>query len=95
MLVISLARRNGGLKEPEMRLWMLVASFIYAAAGYMLYGWGAQTQISWAGIAIGLGAMIAHQVSACTIATAYAMECFPGVSHCLAHPHRPLLEISN
>lgn len=79
-LVIYLARRNGGVKEPEMRLYMLIPSFVLAAAGYMLYGWGAQSELSWIVIAIGLGAMIAQQVSACSIATAYAMDCFPGVS---------------
>lgn len=79
-IVIYLARRNGGLKEPEMRLWTLCVSFVFAAVGYQLYGWGAQEHASWVAIAVGLGGMIAHQVSACTIATAYAMECFPGVS---------------
>jgi MFS family permease len=79
-LVIYLARRNGGIKEPEMRLYMLVVCFIYAAVGYMLYGWGAQLGLHWITVAIGICGMIAHQVSACTIATAYAMECFPGVS---------------
>ncbi|KAK9769611.1 putative Major facilitator superfamily domain-containing protein [Seiridium cardinale] len=79
-VVIYLARRNGGVKEPEMRLWTLIPCFVYAAVGYMLYGWGAQTEIPWIGIAIGISAMIAHQVGACAIATAYAMECFPGIS---------------
>jgi hypothetical protein len=79
-LVIVLARRNGGVKEPEMRLWMLIPCAVYAALGYMLYGWGAQTGAHWITIAIGVGAMISHQVGACAIATAYAMECFPGVS---------------
>lgn len=80
-VVIFLARRNGGVKEPEMRLWALIPCFIYATVGYMLYGWGAQTEIPWIGIAIGICCLIAHQVGACAIATAYAMECFPGVSH--------------
>ncbi|CAJ2505485.1 Uu.00g128790.m01.CDS01 [Anthostomella pinea] len=79
-LVIFLARRNGGVREPEMRLYMLIPCAVYAALGYMLYGWGAQTGIHWIGLAIGIGAMISHQVGACAIATAYAMECFPGVS---------------
>ncbi|KAH8195192.1 hypothetical protein TruAng_010635 [Truncatella angustata] len=79
-VVIFLARRNGGVKEPEMRLWMLIPCCVYAALGYMLYGWGAETGIPWIGIAIGICAMIAHQVGACAIATAYAMECFPGIS---------------
>ncbi|KAB5542553.1 major facilitator superfamily domain-containing protein [Coniochaeta sp. 2T2.1] len=79
-LVIFLARRNGGVKEPEMRLWMLVPCAVYAGLGYMLYGWGAQKGAHWITVAIGVGGMISHQVGACAIATAYAMECFPGIS---------------
>ncbi|EXJ86150.1 hypothetical protein A1O1_06520 [Capronia coronata CBS 617.96] len=79
-ILIFLARRNNGIKEPEMRLWTLGFSFVYAAVGYQLYGWGADFGMHWMTIAFGVGAMIAHQVSACSIATAYAMECFPGVS---------------
>ncbi|RKU49500.1 hypothetical protein DL546_008478 [Coniochaeta pulveracea] len=79
-VVIFLARRNGGVKEPEMRLWMLIPCSIYAVLGYMLYGWGAQTGAHWMTVAVGVGAMISHQVGACAIATAYAMECFPGIS---------------
>lgn len=79
-IVIFFARRNGGIKEPEMRLWTLCISFTYAGVGYLLYGWAADAGLPWIAIAIGLGAMIAHQVSACSIATAYAMDCFPGVS---------------
>jgi hypothetical protein len=79
-IVVLLARRNGGVKEPEMRLWTLCLSFVYAGLGYLLYGWAADSGLPWIAVAIGLGAMIAHQVSACSIATAYAMDCFPGVS---------------
>ncbi|EGD99090.1 MFS transporter [Trichophyton tonsurans CBS 112818] len=79
-IVMRLARRNNGIKETEMRLWTLCVSFVYAAVGYMLYGWGAHFGMHWITIAIGLGCMIAHQVSACSVATAYAMECFPGIS---------------
>ena len=79
-VVVFLARRNGGVKEPEMRLYTLCFSFIYAGLGYLLYGWAADSGLPWIAVAIGLGAMIAHQVSACSIATAYAMDCFPGVS---------------
>jgi MFS family permease len=79
-IVVFLARRNGGVKEPEMRLWTLCLSFVYAGLGYLLYGWAADSGLPWISVAIGLGAMIAHQVSACSIATAYAMDCFPGVS---------------
>jgi MFS family permease len=79
-VVVFFARRNGGVKEPEIRLWTLCISLVYAGVGYLLYGWAADAGLPWIAIAIGLGAMIAHQVSACSIATAYAMDCFPGVS---------------
>lgn len=79
MLIIRLARRNNGYKEPEMRLWMFALPFIAGGVGYFAYGWCAQAGASWVGIAFGLGCMIAQQVSATTIATAYAMECFDGV----------------
>ncbi|OJI85423.1 hypothetical protein ASPTUDRAFT_118102 [Aspergillus tubingensis CBS 134.48] len=78
-IVIYLARRNDGVKEPEMRLWALTPCFIYSAVGYELYGWGAQEGAHWMTITVGIGAMIAQQVAATSTATAYAMECFPGV----------------
>ncbi|KAL4940607.1 hypothetical protein BDV06DRAFT_230196 [Aspergillus oleicola] len=80
LLVLRLAHRNGGYKEPEMRLWILSISFVYAAVGYFMYGWAASKGNSWVLIAIGLGAMIAQQVSAASVGTAYAMECFEGIS---------------
>jgi NhaP-type Na+/H+ or K+/H+ antiporter len=49
-VVVYLARRNGGVKEPEMRLWTLCVCFVYAAVGYFLYGWGAQNEMSWVAI---------------------------------------------
>ncbi|KAF2764068.1 hypothetical protein EJ03DRAFT_392251 [Teratosphaeria nubilosa] len=41
-IVLRLARRSGGVKEPEMRLWTLCTSSLYAATGYFLYGRGAE-----------------------------------------------------
>lgn len=80
-LIIFLARRNNGFKEPEMRLWMFILPFIAGGVGYFSYGWCAQAGASWIGIAFGLGCMIAQQVAATTIATTYAMECFDGVRY--------------
>lgn len=79
-IVLTLARRNNGYKEPEMRLWAYPACFLLAVVGYFLYGWGATAGLHWMSIAVGLCCMIAQQVSATSIATAYAMECFDQVS---------------
>lgn len=78
-LVIYLARCNGGVKEPEMRLWALLPCFVYTVAGYEMYGWGAETGAHWMTVVVGNGSMIAQQVAATSVSTAYAMECFPGV----------------
>ncbi|KAK8151985.1 major facilitator superfamily domain-containing protein [Phyllosticta citribraziliensis] len=78
-LVLRLARRNGGVKEPEMRLWALAPCSVYGGAGYLLYGWGAARGLHWAVVAVGLGGMIAQQVGASGVATAYAMDCFADV----------------
>ncbi|KAL4900475.1 hypothetical protein BDW74DRAFT_182806 [Aspergillus multicolor] len=80
ILTLRLAKRNNGYKEPEMRLYTLGLSFIYGAVGYFMYGWSASQGKSWVLIAVGLGGMIAQQVSAASVATAYAMECFEGIS---------------
>ncbi|PWY90957.1 MFS transporter [Aspergillus heteromorphus CBS 117.55] len=79
-LVVFLARRNKGYKEPEMRLWAYSLPIVLAAVGYFLYGWGATEGLEWMSIAVGLCCMIAQQVSATSIATAYAMECFEEIS---------------
>lgn len=34
-----LARRNGGVYEPEMRLWLALPSLLIAPAGYFLFGY--------------------------------------------------------
>ncbi|KAE8152215.1 MFS general substrate transporter [Aspergillus avenaceus] len=79
-LVLFLARRNKGYKEPEMRLWAYFLPLVFAALGYFIYGWGATAGSHWMTIAVGLCCMIAQQVSATSIATAYAMECFDKIS---------------
>lgn len=37
-LVLFLARRNKGYKEPEMRLWTYTICLPLAAVGYFVYG---------------------------------------------------------
>lgn len=78
-IVLTLTRRNNGYKEPEMRLWAYALCLLLAAVGYFTYGWGATAGSHWMAIAVGLCCMIAQQVSATSIATAYAMECFDQV----------------
>ena len=79
-IVIFFAKRNNGVKEPEMRLYAMIFPFCFGAIGYMMYGWGAEQQDPWPVISVGIGFMTAQQVSSCSIATSYAMDCFRGIS---------------
>lgn len=63
-IVIFFARRNSGVKEPEMRLWALIPCFVYTVVGYELYGWGPSTKSHWITVCLGNGGMIAQQVAA-------------------------------
>ena len=95
-VVLTLARRNKGYKEPEMRIWTYIFPLIFGAVGYFLYGWAAANGDHWVAIAVALCCLIAQQVSITSMATAYAMECFDGVSytwdpsffHCFFQPCR-------
>lgn len=78
-VILILARRNKGWKEPEMRIWTYIFPFIFGAVGYFTYGWSATNQAHWMAIAVALCCLIAQQVSITSMATAYAMECFDGV----------------
>lgn len=78
-LVIWLARRNNGYREPEQRLWALLPCLIYTVIGYLAYGWGAQTEAPWIVIGIGLCFLVAQQGAISNITVTYAMECFEGV----------------
>lgn len=90
-IVLFLARRN---KEPEMRLWAYILPIILAAIGYFTYGWGATAGDHWISIAVGLCCMIAQQVSATSIATAYAMECFDRVGIPSKTSQTPIIPLS-
>ncbi|KAJ6114729.1 hypothetical protein N7486_000507 [Penicillium sp. IBT 16267x] len=79
-VVLILARRNNGYKEPEMRIWTYIFPFIFGAIGYFPYGWAATNGDHWIAIAVALCCLIAQQVSLTSMATAYAMECFDGIS---------------
>lgn len=51
-VVLRLARRNSGWKEPEMRLWLTIMPFFFGIIGYFLYGWSATSGLHWMAIAV-------------------------------------------
>lgn len=68
------SRRNGGIFEPEFRLWMALVPFILHPAGCILFGVGANHGIHWVGIAFGLGMIVSTFPIGAAIAINYIID---------------------
>jgi MFS family permease len=79
-LTLMLTRRNRGIREPEQRLWPLALSAILSCAGLIIWGVGAQYNVSWPGLAVGLGILTFSCVTGGSIALSYNVDCFKDIS---------------
>ncbi|OAQ59566.1 MFS transporter [Pochonia chlamydosporia 170] len=79
-LTLMLARRNKGVREPEQRLWPLALSAVLSCVGLIVWGVGAQHDVHWAGLAIGLGILTFSCVTGGSIALSYNVDCFKDIS---------------
>ncbi|KAJ4363224.1 hypothetical protein N0V83_010344 [Neocucurbitaria cava] len=75
-LMLRLARRNGGTREPEQRLWTLLVSGILSSSGLILWGVGASRGIHFMGPIFGLGFVTIGVVCGGSISLSYAVDCF-------------------
>lgn len=75
-LAITLAKRNGGVREPEHRLWGLLVSAPIAAGGLLMWGVGASQNAHYMVLILGIGITTFGVVCASAISLAYAVDCF-------------------
>ncbi|RMZ75809.1 hypothetical protein DV738_g5268, partial [Chaetothyriales sp. CBS 135597] len=54
-LIVRMARNNGGIYEPEMRLWLILAFTPFVAAGLLMFGIGIDKGLPWPFVCVGLG----------------------------------------
>ncbi|KAL2072383.1 hypothetical protein VTL71DRAFT_11726 [Oculimacula yallundae] len=75
--LLYLARRNGGIAEPEMRLWTMLLPAFINTGGLLMYGLGAYYEMHWI-LSAGFGtACIAFGIgSGGAIAITYAVDCY-------------------
>lgn len=73
---LSMVRRNGGVFEPEMRLWLFAVPTIVVPAGILLYGVGAAHGVHWIGILIGNGALWSANTTAVLLAVNYLIDTY-------------------
>lgn len=72
-----MARRNGGVREPEARLWLMGLTAIIAPIGMFLFGVGTAKEWSWPVPYIGLGFIGFGWGCAGDLSMAYLMDCYP------------------
>ncbi|EXJ81171.1 hypothetical protein A1O3_07461 [Capronia epimyces CBS 606.96] len=54
-MILRLAKRNHGIYEPEMRLWLILAFTPFVAAGLLMFGIGLNNGLPWPFVCVGLG----------------------------------------
>ncbi|KAK0384267.1 hypothetical protein NLU13_8355 [Sarocladium strictum] len=80
ILAIMLARRNGGIMEPEQRLWISLIPLVLHPAGCLLYGVGASYHIHWAGVVVGLGLISVTLPIGSNLAFTYVLDSYKEVA---------------
>ncbi|KAK9450080.1 major facilitator superfamily domain-containing protein [Limtongia smithiae] len=75
-LVLYLARRNGGVRVPEMRLGPLTVGSILIPASLFWYGWGVQRHIHWFPLILSLAPMGAGLLASLIPIQAYLIELY-------------------
>ncbi|KAM3559150.1 hypothetical protein MY1884_003609 [Beauveria asiatica] len=78
--VIRMARRNGGVYEPEQRLWLFSTTAILAPAGLILWGVGAAHGIHWFGLIVAMAILALCSCVGITLAIAYLVDSFREIS---------------
>jgi hypothetical protein len=75
-----MARRAGGIFEPEHRLWMAAIPIILHPVGCILFGVGANHGIHWVGIAFGFAMICATFPIGSAVAINYIIDSYKEVS---------------
>lgn len=75
-----MAKRNGGLREPEMRLPAIALVCITAPLALLLYGAGIQHGLSWVMPTFGLGLINFSIVAGGNVAIVYAIDCYKPIT---------------
>ena len=78
-LIVFLARRNHGIYEPEMRLWVIVAFIPFVPAGLFMFGFGLNNGSSWPIVAIGYGLASFGTLPASSLSLTYLTDAYTEV----------------
>ncbi|KIW44000.1 uncharacterized protein PV06_05044 [Exophiala oligosperma] len=77
--IMWLSKRNYGIYEPEMRLWLALPAALITPAGLLMFGIGLNNGVAWPVLAVGYGIFGFGFVVAGDIALAYSMDCYQDI----------------
>lgn len=78
-IILFLARRNSGIYEPEMRLWLLLAFSPLFPAGLILFGYALGQGMNWPIVAVGSGLYSFAMTPIASVALAYLTDAYTDV----------------
>ncbi|KKY19529.1 putative synaptic vesicle transporter svop [Phaeomoniella chlamydospora] len=79
-LILFLSRRNNGIYEPEMRLWVIIAFIPFVPAGLFMFGIGLAKGASWPILAMGSAICAFGTTPASSISLTYITDSYTEVS---------------
>ncbi|KAL1865757.1 hypothetical protein Plec18167_009299 [Paecilomyces lecythidis] len=79
-LILFLAKRNQGIYEPEMRLWVIAAFIPFVPAGLFMFGIGLNNGSPWPVLAVGYALCNFGTTPASSIALTYITDAYTEVS---------------
>ncbi|KAJ4394731.1 hypothetical protein N0V93_003950 [Gnomoniopsis smithogilvyi] len=74
--VLWKARRNGGIREPEHRLWLYVMPLLIVPSGLLLWGVGAAHNVHWFGLVVAMYMLGTCIAVGCQIPVAYCIDSY-------------------
>lgn len=78
--ILILARRNKGIYEPEMRLWVMAPFVPFVPVGALMFGCGLNNGAPWPLIAVGYAICNFGTAPVCSIALTYLTDSYTEVS---------------
>lgn len=83
-MILRIARKNSGIYEPEMRLWLALAFTPFLAAGLLMFGIGVDKGIPWPFICVSLGLISFGSTPPTSLALTYITDAYTEV--CIVSP---------
>ncbi|KAJ5231775.1 uncharacterized protein N7469_006363 [Penicillium citrinum] len=77
--ILWLSKKNGGIYEPEMRLWLALPVAILGPASILMFGLGLAYGVHWALLAVGFGVYGFTLAAISGISLSYLMDCYQDV----------------